>query len=187
MNLQQTLQPSAREESGLFVINVKYTMMTNALVSVLGYLLRDKRQTGALVSIDRPHTYVSKLLEKHAIPQDRLMFLDAVTNLSGEASLPNEKIELLSSPFCINFLTTFVSTHCAQAIASRSGFIMMDNLSALMPYMTEACVEKLIGIIESMQTRCIIVLDKDQHKGLFDIVIKHGAKEISITGDSIPL
>ena len=187
MAWEETIKANVSGKRGLFLVNVKYTMMTRALVELLDYLLRERRQAGALISIDRPHTFVTRLLEKHNIPGDRLVFLDAITNISGEPALASEMLGLLASPFCINFLNGFTSCHAAKMAASPSGFILMDNLAALSPYMTESCIQKFVGILKSLETECIIVLDKEMHRSLFDFLVMSGASEISVKGDAIPI
>jgi hypothetical protein len=187
MSWEEAIKENVSGRKGLFLINVKYTMMTRALVDLLVHLLKEKRQSGVLISIDRPHTFVSKLMEKHEIPADGLVFVDAVTNISGEPTLSSDKLDLLASPFCINFLTGFVQCHASKLAASSSGFVLMDNLAALAPYMTESCIKRFLGILQSLDTECIIVLDKERHRFLFDILMTTGASEIQMAGGAISI
>jgi hypothetical protein len=184
MEWTEVLAASEGTERHLSVLNVRFTQMTKALVAVLDFLLRRQKRAGLLISIDRPHAFISRLLEKHGIPQETLMYLDTVTNLSGEPAIDSEKLELLASPFCINFLTSFRDCHSTKAMASGGGFILVDNLCALSTYMTEECVEKLIAMLGELKTECLIVLDKDRHGWLFDALVKRGASEIDL-GDTI--
>jgi hypothetical protein len=184
MGWTEELGAAAKTGRGLSVLNVRFTQMTRALVAILDFLLRQQKRAGLLISIDRPHTFINRLLEKHGVPQERLMYLDTVTNLSGEPAIDSDKLELLASPFCVNFLTTFRDCHSTKAAASGAGFILVDNLCALSTYMTEECVEKLIMMLGDLHTDCLIVLDKDRHSWLFDALVKRGASEINL-GDAI--
>jgi hypothetical protein len=185
MSWAEALQRSAPGNEGLFVINVRHTMMTRALVDILRHLLNEREETGVVFSVDRPSTYLSQLLEHQGIVQDRLMFLDAVTRISGEDVPPTDKLELITSPFCVNLLTEFVSCHSSKVAASRRGFVVVDNLGALKPYLTNPCVERLVQTLKNLGGgvpgfRCIFVMDKEAHPELHDVVMRNGAKEVSV-------
>jgi hypothetical protein len=94
---------------------------------------------------------------------------------------------MLASPFCINFLNGFTQCHASRLAASSGGFVLMDNLASLVPYMTEACIRKFIGILQGLETECIIVLDKQRHRSLFDMLSAGGAKEINFTAGAISI
>jgi hypothetical protein len=179
------LDSAVSGKRGLFIVNIRYNMMTKALVGILDHLLRVNGQPGALISIERPHIFVSKLMEKHGIPTDKLVYLDAVTNISGEPGVASESLDLLASPFCVNFMSGFTTCHAAKVAVSSRGFILMDNLAALAPYMSEACIDRFVGLLKSLDTECIIVLDKDKHRSLFDILMNNGATELTMTDNAI--
>jgi hypothetical protein len=179
MAWEETITHNVSGRKGLFLVDIKFTMMTRALVELLDHLLKEKKQSGVLISIDRPHVFVSKLMEKRGIPAEKLVFVDAVTNISGEPAMSTEKLDLLASPFCINFLNGFAQCHASKLTESSNGFVLLDNLAALLPYMTEACIKKFIGILQNLDTECIIVLDKERHRPLFDMLSAGGAKEIA--------
>jgi hypothetical protein len=187
MAWEETIAQNVSGKKGLFILDVKYTMMTRALVDLLVHLLKVKGQAGVLISIDRPHMFVTRLMEKHDIPPEKLVFVDAVTNISGEPAHSTEKLDLLASPFCINFLNGFTQCHASRQAASSGGFVLMDNLASVLPYMTETCIRKFIGILQNLETECIIVLDKERHRSLFDILSAGGAKELNFTAGAISI
>jgi hypothetical protein len=187
MSWNETIAQNVHGKRGLYIVDVKFTMMTKALVELLVHLLKVKGQAGVLISIDRPYLFVNKLMEKHKIPAGKLVFVDAVTNISGEPAMATEKLDLLASPFCINFLNGFTHCHASKMAASSGGFVLMDNLAALLPYMTEECIKRFIGILQNLETECIIVLDKERHRSLFDMLSAGGAREIAFTAGAIAI
>lgn len=185
MSWADALQRSPPGGEGIFVISVRHTMMTRALVDVLRHLLNDRNESGVVFSVDRPSAYLSQLLERQGIALDKLLFLDAITRISGESVPATDKLELLSSPFCVNLLSEFVTCHSSKVAASGHGFVVVDNLSALRPYLSNSCVERLVRTLKDLGGgvpgfRCIFVMDRDAHPELYDMVIRNGAKEVPV-------
>ena len=187
MSWNETIAHNVFGKKGLYIVDVRFTMMTKVLVELLVHLLKEKGQAGVLISVDRPYVFVSRLMEKHKIPAGKLVFVDAVTNISGEPALSTEKLDLLASPFCINFLSGFTQCHASKMAASSGGFVLLDNLAALLPYMTEECIKKFVGILQNLDTECIIVLDKERHRPLFDMLSAGGAREIAFKAGAIAI
>jgi hypothetical protein len=175
----------ANPEPGILLINVRSVRMMKLMVDILRTLLKDMQQKGVVLTIDRPHTYIQKLLEKQGIPQDKLMYLDAVLNISGEKTHAESNLELLSSPFCVNLLyEAFSSENCRETI-KRSGFIFVDNLSVLQTYVTDNCIENFLNTVKKLgenagSMKCILFIDREAHTALFDIVKKIGAREVEL-------
>jgi hypothetical protein len=170
---------------GLFIFNVKSTQMTPALVKILRYLLIEKAENGVVFSIDRPSTFLRSLLEHQGVPQQKLMYLDAVSNISGELSPHWDKRDLFTSPFCTNLFPELVCCKSTAVAGVRNGFVAVDNLGALQPYMTDPCVEKLVRALKNLgghspDFKCIVMMDKGSSPGLFDILSRHGAREVSL-------
>jgi hypothetical protein len=175
---------TASGAGGVYVLDVKCTQMTRALVEVLRHLLNEREESGVVFSVDRPSAFLSRLLEHQGVPQDKLLYLDAVTNISGEGFAQDDKLELFSSPFCVNLFSEFVSCHSDKVAAGKRGFVLVDNLGALKPYMTNPCVERMIKALKGLGKddpafKCIFVVDRSSAPELYDIVVQHGAREVS--------
>ncbi len=185
MGSMAEFRKTASGVGGVYVLDVKCTQMTRTLVEVLRHLLNEREESGVVFSVDRPSAFLSRLLERQGVPQDRLLYLDAVTNISGEGFAQNDKLELFSSPFCVSLFTEFVSCHSDKVAAGRNGFVVVDNLSALKPYMTNPCVERMVNALATLgqgnpDFKCIFVMDKGSTPELYDIVMRHGAQEVSL-------
>jgi len=170
---------------GVLILDVKCTHMTRTLIDVLRHLLNEREESGVVFSVDRPSAFLSRLLDHQGVPQDRLLYLDAVTNISGENFAASDKLELFSSPFCVNLFSEFMSCHSDKVAAGRKGFVLVDNLAALKPYMTNPCVERMVNALTALgegnpDFKCIFVMDKNSTPELYDIVMRHGAREVSL-------
>jgi hypothetical protein len=185
MSAMAGFRKTASGSGGAYVLDVKCTQMTRTLVDVLRHLLNEREESGVVFSVDRPSFYLSRLLERQGVPQDRLMYLDAVSNISGEGFAQNDKLELFSSPFCVNLFSELVSCHSDKVAAGKKGFVVVDNLGALKPYMSNPCVERMVNALKSLgrdnpDFKCIFVMDKESTPDLYEIVMRHGAEEVSL-------
>ncbi len=173
------------EGEGLVVCCVRYPMIARAMVELLRALLNDQERGGVVVSIDRPSDYIFRLLERHGVPQERVLYIDAVARISGETLPRRAGAEELATPFCLNLLTDFAAV-CGPRIKERStGFLLVDNLSALAPYVSEEClrrfIESLVALSGSVPgLKCIFVLDRECHRSLYEMVRRMGAREVSL-------
>ncbi len=184
MSALAAFQEALSGAGGIFVLDVKCTMMTRALVDILRLLVNEKAESGVVFSVDRPSAFLSRLLEHQGVSQDRLLYLDAVTNISGEDLGRPEKLELFSSPFCVNLFSEFVNCHSDKVAAGRKGFVVVDNLGALRPYMTNPCVERMVNALAKLGEgspgfKCIFVMDRGSTPELYEIVLRHGAREVT--------
>ena len=185
MSAMAGFRKTASSAGGVYILDVKCTQMTRTLVDVLRHLLNEREESGVVFSVDRPSAFLSRMLEHQGVPQDKLLYMDAVTNISGEGSAPNDKLELFSSPFCINLFSEFVSCHSDKVADGKKGFVIVDNLGALQPYMTNPCVERMVKALkglggDSPHFKCIFVMDKSSTPELYEIVKRHGAEEVSL-------
>jgi|GEM_PF-1972198 len=176
---------AASGAGGVLVLDVKCTQMTRVLVDILRHLITEREEAGVVFSVDRPSAFLSRLLEHQGIPQDRLLYLDAVTNISGESFDQEGKLELFSSPFCVNLFSEFVSCHSEKVAGGRKGFVVVDNLGALRPYMTNPCVERIVGALTTLGGgdagfKSIFVMDKGSTPELYDIVMRLGGREVPL-------
>jgi hypothetical protein len=183
MSAMAGFRKTASGSGGVYVLDVKCTQMTRALVEILKHLTSEKEESGVVFSVDRPSAFLSRMLERQGVPQDKLMYLDAVTNISGEAFAANDKLELFSSPFCVNLFSEFVSCHSDKVAGGRKGFVVVDNLGALQPYMTNPCVERMVTALQTLgrdnpHFKCVFVMDKGSTPELYEIVMRHGAEEV---------
>ncbi|MGQ9582130.1 MAG: hypothetical protein ACUVV6_01275 [Thermoplasmatota archaeon] len=170
---------------GLVVLCVKYPMISKAMVELLRTLLSDSAQSGVVVSLDRPSEYISRLLERHGVPQDRLLYIDAVARISGETLPQSGRADELPTPFCINLLSDFVTLCGPRIKEKRSGFLLVDNLGALTPYVSDECLKRFLESLVALGAsvpglRCIFVLDREHHRQLYELVKRMGAREVSL-------
>ncbi len=182
-------------ESALYLISVKYTNLVRLNLVLLKALLERKRKKGIMITIDRPHQYVSHLLQLHGIDQSNLSFVDAISVQSSDTKGGAVAAEFQKGPFHIEVLPEFIagSNGSDADISSEFSmveFVVMDNVSTLLTYNTMASVEtfftKYLDVLRERSTHRVITvlaMDKDVHSVLFEFVSEIATKTIELSPD----
>ena len=175
----------AFEDKGLILISVAYPKMVRAIVDILTILLKEKNLSGIFISLDRPHTYIARILEKRGVPQEKLTYIDTVIGISGEKSGAEDNLVQLTSPFCINILSDVFSPDFFEKRDSKPGFIVVDNLSALRAFVSDPCIERFLKDLNDVrglltESRCFIVMDKTACPDLYAMIKKGDVQEMEL-------
>ncbi len=182
-------------DSALYLISVKYTNLVRLNLVLLKALLEQKQKKGIMITIDRPHQYVSHLLQLHSIDQSNLTFVDAISIHSSDTKGGAVAAEFQKGPFHIEVLPEFIagSNGSNPAIISEFShveFVVMDNVSTLLTYNTMESVEtffaKYLDVVKNRATHRVITvlaMDKEVHSILFEFVSKIATKTIELSPD----
>ena len=172
----------ANISKGKILVVSKYTERTRVNICLLKYFLEDMKQKGIFISIDRPHQYTSSLLEMHGISQKNLIFIDAVSRISGETESNVSNVKFINGPYEMNFLDDICSMSCTTGPISTQtlnledmDFVLIDDIAAITKYQEEdgikLMLESYISSIESMRKVIApIVLDANQNKFIYEII-----------------
>lgn len=186
-------------ESSLYLFHARYTNLARLNLVLLDFFLRRKRMRGLLVNVDRPHPYVTRLMQTHGLDDRGLTFLDVTSAhcLDGQHCCSGSVFHV--PPFNIEKLPSFVascaSVHDQQESTSEGakGFVMIDNLAGLLAYNTmnslRCLVQTHLEVIEALKPRkiqTVIIMDGDQARDLFNVVAIL-AGSVSIVGGDMHL
>jgi hypothetical protein len=163
----------------------KYTERTRINLILLQIFLQELNQHGMFIAVDRPHQYVSYLLNIHKICQKKLIYVDMVSRISGEYRSENEAGTVFTNgPYDIGFLHNFTTKGFAvgdlpqcKVDIKRVEFILIDDLAALQKYNAAKNIERFVlsfvSTIEQLKG-CIgiIVLDVNKNRDLYKLIEK---------------
>ncbi|MFH0816560.1 MAG: hypothetical protein V1934_07080 [Methanobacteriota archaeon] len=132
---------SGKENGHRVLLSVKYNQICKINLILLRALIGEQGKHGLFVTVDRPHQYMTYLLDLHKIPRDGLIFLDIISRFSGESIKVCDTDVNTASPFRINELLDLLE-HGGGGRDSRTAkidfglldFIMIDNLGAMLSY-----------------------------------------------------
>lgn len=169
-----------------------------------------KGKRGVMITIDRPHQYVSHLMQLHGIDQTNLTFLDAISAHSADAKAGAVAPEFQHGPFHIETLPEFLTRkgdHGSAVVVDLSSvdFVIIDNISVLLTYNSKESVRKFlhnygeaVAAAKPVGLQTLVVMDGQQHPELYGVVaalskscIDLGqdmtVKGVSVGGVSIPI
>ena len=160
----------------------KYTERTRVNICLLKFFLQEMKQRGIFITIDRPHQYTASLLALHGISQEKLVYIDAISRISGETESNVSNVRFINGPYELNFLDDISSISCATGTFSTQilnledmDFVLIDDIAALAKYQEEVGVKKMIeSYISSIERvkkiMAPIVLDVNQNKFIYQVI-----------------
>ena len=161
----------------------KYTERTRVNICMLKFFLHEMKLKGIFITIDRPHQYTASLLTLHGISQERLVYIDAISRISGETESNVSNVRFINGPYDMNFLDDISSiSSAAGAISTQTinledmDFILIDDISALTKYQEKEGVRKMIdsyiaSIDKVKDIMAPIVLDVNQNKFIYEVIV----------------
>ncbi len=179
----------------LYLISAKYTNLVRVNLVLLKALLDEKKKKGIMITIDRPHQYVSHLLQLHGIDQNGLVFVDAISSHSSDTKGGSVASEFQRGPFQIETLADFLSGGNGTSIGASSDlteaeFIVLDNVATLLTYNSmesvQAFLSKFVTLVMKNKHGHIVtalVMDKELHGPLFEYISSIADMVIELTPD----
>lgn len=166
----------------MFLVQTKYTNLVRVNLVILKALLDDQRKSGVMITIDRPHQYLSHLLQLHQVDQKNLAFLDVISTHSSDSKGEASPNEFHGGPFHIETLPDFLFSGNAESRElgidiSKIQFVVIDNVSTLLTYNTIDSVMKFLeryGELVKSSGRhpllSVLAIDKTLHQSLNDLI-----------------
>lgn len=183
--------------ASIYLLNTKYTNLVRVNLVLLKVFLDEKHKRGLMITIDRPHQYLSHLMQLHGIDQSNLTFIDAISVHSADTKGGAVAPELQSGPFHIETLPDFLARKDSggSGVAvdlSKVEFVIIDNVSTLMTYNTmdsiKRFLQKYVEIVKATKPvglQTAIAMDKQQHPDLFQLIAELSRKSIELGSDML--
>jgi hypothetical protein len=188
---------TGEEGSSIYLLHVKYTNLVRVNLVLLKAFLEDKNRRGLMITIDRPHQYLSHLMQLHGVDQTNLVFVDAISLHSADTKGGAVAPEFQMGPFHIEALPDFLMKHeddgsSFQIDMSKIDFVIIDNVSTLLTYNSMESIkrffQKYIDVLKSVKSRGIqtaLVMDRDQHTELYEFLFGLSRKSIELGQDML--
>ena len=177
--------PEVVDKKKILVVS-KYTERTRVNLVLLKFFLTEMNMRGIFITIDRPHQYIEYLLKLHGIPQDKLLYIDVVSQLSGEIRLNDEhNVFFMDGPYEVGFLDKVMDgCESESAIGDISknyvnlkemDFILVDDIAALAKYLDDDGVRQFIDSYMTSIRRLArviapLVLDINKNKDMYQLL-----------------
>jgi hypothetical protein len=188
---------TGEEGSSIYLLQVKYTNLVRMNLVLLKAFLEDKKERGLMITIDRPHQYLSHLMQLHGVDQTNLVFVDAISLHSADTKGGEVAPEFQMGPFHIEALPDFLMKHedggsSFQIDMSKIDFVMIDNVSTLLTYNSMESIKRFfqryVDVLNGVKSRGIqtaLVMDRDQHTELYEYILSLSRKSIELGQDML--
>jgi hypothetical protein len=188
---------TGEEGPSIYLLHVKYTNLVRMNLVLLKAFLEDKKQRGLMITVDRPHQYLSHLMQLHGIDQANLVFIDAISLHSADTKGGAVAPEFQMGPFHIEALPGFLTKHEDDGSSfhidmSKIEFVIIDNVSTLLTYNSMESIKRFfqnyVDVLKGMKSRGIqtaLAMDREQHAELYEFISGLSRKSIELGQDML--
>ena len=178
-----------------YLFNAKFTNLVRVNLVLLKVFLEEKRRKGLMITIDRPHQYLSHLMQLHALDQTNLVFVDTISGHASDTKGGAVASEFQNGPFQIETLPDFLYGHGNGGSKftldmGKVEFVIIDNVSTLLTYNTMESVKRflqkyldVIGKTSPNGIQTVLAMDRDLHPDLFQFITALSKKTIDLGPD----
>lgn len=134
------------------LFNTNFTQKAKTNLLLLKGFMDIKGKKGLFVNLDRPHQYISYLLNMHDVNQENLWYIDTITNMSGQEKKQSDNVSFIDDPFHIEELFEKFDSEVKTGLKDEFGFIenvdfiLIDNISTMLDYNKIVKVDEFIRI-----------------------------------------
>lgn len=139
--MRDVISQMMKTSQNRLLVNTDRVYLAKTNLITLKSLLEERGPRGIFLSINRPYHYMAHLLRIHKVDYDEMLFIDAVSKISGERKMEWKQTTFLDSPFQIPKIfedlqligkTPDGSTSIIKII--ESDFVVIDDISAIFHY-----------------------------------------------------
>lgn len=180
-------------DGSIYLLATKYTNIVRLNLVLLKFFLDEQHKRGIMITIDRPHQYISHLLVLHGVSHSNLSFIDAISVHSSDTKGGSTVSGLEGGPFQIETLPAWLlqsQTNDSELV--KTDFIIMDNVASLLTYNTMLNVMKfiqeyvrVIGELNGKRITTAFVIDKDLQPELYEFISNVSKKCVDIGPDMV--
>ena len=126
-----------------FVLNSEDYLEKN--IAILSEVLKQEDAVGVYVTLNRPYSVLTKILEKNNINTDKLFFIDCITKKSGTEN-EEKKCIFLENPQNLTNITIAIE-EVMSTIQSKNKSLFVDPLSTLLIYNRGETISKFLHFL----------------------------------------
>jgi hypothetical protein len=155
------------EKTTLFTLKSKFNSRLN--VVLIKFLVNERGMKGICVSVDRPSFYMRKILEKNGVDMDKVIFLDAMKNISGDCRSKDYDPHIVCNPFPGEMLGGVKEEGFGTKRFEGVDFVIIDNATVLSCYIDNDSIVCLLEALCGMtDVHAILSVDKETNKDMYE-------------------
>lgn len=179
-----------------YLFTTTYTRILRLNMLILHVCINELREKGILISMDRPYRYIKRAMEKHDISTKNIIFVDAITKLTGQR-VGEGTVIFRSGTFCPRLLSdifsrAFTSEERESILVNLDDmqFVLIDNISIMPIYntmkKTKEVIEEFFNLLTKFtQMRGFLVVDKEKSSAIYECIKRYVKKEINLPPEAL--
>jgi hypothetical protein len=181
----------------IYLLNIRHLNLVRVDLVLLKAFLEEKKMRGLLITVDRPHQYISHLLQLHGVEQANLIYLDTISSHAADTKGGAIAPEFQNGPFHVETLPDFLMERSPNQASlnidvSSIDFIIIDNVATLLAYNTMDSVrsffQRYVEVLKSIHSKGIwtaLAVDRDLYPDLFKFIKELSSKMIVVSPDMV--
>lgn len=166
----------------LVSVLVDATYALKADLILLKYFVNRREMNGVYVCIDRPYSYIGRLLERHGIDPMKIYFIDAISQLSGCKPQERENVTFVKGPFDLTSLSRAINIAFPKK-SEKPYFLLVDNIATLQLYNSVDSIGRFAHFVSGKLREMgiygvIVMLENEMDKKLISLVNRFCDKRI---------
>lgn len=161
---------SLKEYIALATVSASSYDKTN--MKLIKHLTSEEKTPGVYITLNKPYTTLSALFKKNKIDERMVIFVDAVTKLSGMEIKKTKGCLFVGSPEKLSDISIAMD-QAVRAVPTKQKFVFFDSLSTLLLYNNAETVARFIhflaGKMRAWKVKGIIIsLEKNKNEDLIN-------------------
>ena len=168
----------------LFLVNINSYQRTT--MEAIKYLSKEEGLPGVYVSVNKPYQSIKSSLLGEKIDIKTMIFIDAITSVSGGEQLKDEHCLYLAGPENLTDFSISI-TEAISALNFKNKFLFFDSLNTLLVYNDVDSVARFFHFLASRVRQwqvkgLFVALDKKTDKAIISQIAQFCDKVIDLGG-----
>lgn len=145
LKIQEALDQLPKDFAVAVIENVSSYAKLN--IEIVKYAV-SKNKKVVYLTVNKNIADLVELLKEDEIPQEGIIFIDAITGMSGGAELKGENYHYIDSPR--NLTAAIIELdEIMEALSNEENYIILDSITTMLIYNKESAVEKMVHSLSS--------------------------------------
>ncbi|MFQ6106634.1 MAG: hypothetical protein ACE5QF_03480 [Thermoplasmata archaeon] len=139
--MRDVISQMMRSSQNRLLVNTDRVYFAKTNLIALKSLLEERGPKGVFIAINRPYHYMAHLLRIHKVSYEEMIFVDAITEISGERRMEWRRTTFLNGPFQITKIFEDLELVGKKEDGSATmikiiegDFVLVDDISAIFHY-----------------------------------------------------
>jgi hypothetical protein len=190
--MRDVISQMLKTSQNRLLVNTDRVYLGKTNLIALKSLLEEIGPRGIFISINRPYHYMAHLLRIHKVDYEEMLFIDVVSQISGERRMEWKQTTFLDSPFQIPKIfedlqlvgkTAEGSTSIIKII--ESDFVVVDDVSAIFHYNELGTGREFLkGFLDAIAAKSdaftAFAVDRETQRDLYEFLAENSDRMVDM-------